>query len=144
MKRSVISLLAVSAVLFFATRATAQIFVSNLSPANENPPLDTAMGGLAVASVVVHDDGTSTALLIVSAFANATPITASHVHVGPAGVNGPIICPLAGPEFTNPVIGSCDFTADQTTDLFNGNLYVNVHTQANPGGEIRDQLIFVQ
>ncbi len=143
MKRTVISLLAVSAVLF-ATHATAQVFVSNLSPANENPPLDTAMGGLAVASVVVHDDGTSTALIIVSAFANATPITASHVHVGPAGVNGPVICPLAGPEFTNPVIGSCDFTADQTTALLNGNLYVNVHTQTNPGGEIRDQLNFVQ
>jgi hypothetical protein len=144
MKRTVVSLLAVSGVLFFATHATAQVFVSNLSPANETPPLDTAMGGLAVASVVVHDDGTSTALIIVSAFANDTPIAASHIHDGPAGVAGPIICPLAGPEFTNPVIASCDFTADQTTDLFNGNLYVNVHTQAHPGGEIRDQLNFVQ
>src|SRR5262249_20119251 len=135
MKRSVISLLVVSAVLFFATRATAQIFVSNLSPANENPPLDTAMGGLSVASVTVNVYAISSALLIVSAYAKATPITASHVHVRAAGVNGPIICPLAGPEFTNPVIGSCDFDADQTTALFNGNLYVNVHPQTNPGGE---------
>jgi hypothetical protein len=131
-------------VLFFATSASAQIFVSNLSPANETPPLDTVMGGLAVASVVVNDDGTSTALIIVSAFGNDTPITASHVHDGAAGVAGPIICPLAGPEFTNPVIQTCNFTVDQTTDLLNGNLYVNVHTQAHGGGEIRDQLNFVQ
>ena len=130
---------------FLVNTAFAQVFVSNLSALNETPPItDSFMSGLAVGIATVNDDGSSSVLIIVSAYDNLTDITASHVHDGPAGVAGPIICPLAGPEFTNPVIGTCNFTPDQTTDLFNGNLYVNVHTMAHPGGETRDQLNFLQ
>ncbi len=140
MKKNLYYSVALVASLFVNT-AFAQTFVSNLNGATETPaPLDTPMGGLAVALVTVNDDGSSDATIIISAFANPTPITASHVHRGPAGVGGPVICPLAGPEFTNPVIGTCHFDPDQTADLFIGNLYTNVHTMANPGGEIRDQL----
>lgn len=146
MQKRIVSLLAVCAVFFIATIASAQqhTFESNLMPVNETPPLDTGMGGLGVTVVTFNDDGTSTALVIVSAFGNDTPITASHIHIGDAGVAGPVICPLTGPEFTNPVIGTCNFTVDQTNALVNGGLYLNVHTMANPGGEIRDQLNFVQ
>jgi len=140
MKKNLCYSVALVASLFVNT-AFAQLFVANLNGATETPvPLDTPMGGLAVAFVTVNDDGSSDATLIVSAFANPTPFTASHVHRGPAGVSGGVICPLSGPEFTNPVIGSCHFDPDQTADLFIGNLYVNVHTQEHPGGEIRDQL----
>ena len=145
MKRGIISLFSVCAIFLFSAKASAQYtytFVANLAPGNETPPLDTGMGGLGVAVVTFNDDGTSTALVIVSAFNNDTPITASHIHIGDAGVPGPVICPLAGPEFTNPVIGHCNFNVDQTNALVNYGLYVNVHTQANPGGEIRDQLVF--
>jgi hypothetical protein len=129
----------------FVSSAFAQTFVANLSPANERPdPFDTPMAGLAVGVATVNDDGTSSMLVIVSAFGNETPITASHVHIGTADEAGDVICPLAGPEFTNPVIGNCNFNVDQTNALFAGNLYVNVHTMAHPGGEIRDQLNFVQ
>jgi hypothetical protein len=148
MQKRIVSFLAVCAVVFFASNAFAQYccftFVSNLSPANEVPPLDTGMGGLGVTVVTDNGDGTSTALVIVSAFNNDTPITASHIHIGDATVAGPVICPLAGPEFTNPVIGTCNFNATQTAALYNGGLYLNVHTQTNPSGEIRDQLNFVQ
>jgi hypothetical protein len=140
MKKNLYYSVALVASLFVNT-AFAQLFVANLSPANEAPdPFDTPMAGLAVASVTVNDDGSSDATIIVSAFGNTTPITQSHVHLAPAGVAGGVICPLTGPEFTNPVIASCHFDPDQTTALFNGNLYVNVHTMDHPGGEIRDQL----
>lgn len=146
MKKNLLYSVALVASLF-VTSAFAQqsTFVSNLSPANETPdPLDTPMAGMAVGVATVNDDGTSSVLVIVSAFGNETPITASHVHLGPPGVGGGIICPLSGPEFTNPVIVNCTFDVDQTNALFDGNLYVNVHTMAHPGGEIRDQLNFVQ
>jgi len=140
MKKNLCYSVALVASLFVNT-AFAQTFVSNLTGATETPvPLDTPMGGLAVALVTVNDDGSSDATIIISAFANPTPITASHVHRGPAGVGGPVICPISGPEFANPMIVSCHFDPDQTADLFIGNLYTNVHTMDNPGGEIRDQL----
>jgi len=151
MQKRIVSSLAVCAISFFllfATNASAQFccytYVSNLASGNEVPPLDTGMGGLGVTVVTFNDDGTSSALVIESAYDNATPITASHIHIGDATVAGPVICPLAGPEFTNPVIGTCNFTVDQTNALLNGGLYLNVHTQMNPTGEIRDQLNFVQ
>ena len=144
MKKSLLYSVALIGSLFVNT-AFAQTFVSNLAPGNERPdPFDTPMAGMAVGVATVNDDGTSSVLIIVSAFGNETPITASHVHIGSADVAGPVICPLAGPEFTNPVIQTCNFDPDQTAALFDGNLYVNVHTMAHPGGEIRDQLNFVQ
>ena len=146
MKKNLLYSVALVASLF-VTSAFAQqyTFVANLDPSNETPdPLATPRSGLSVGVATVNDDGTSSVLVIVSAFNNETPITASHVHIGEPGVGGPVICPLAGPEFTNPVIANCTFDVDQTNALFNGNLYVNVHTMAHPGGEIRDQLNFVQ
>jgi hypothetical protein len=148
MRKAIVSLFAVFAVFFLvSTNASAQVqstYYANVSPANETPPLDTGMGGLGVAVVTFNDDGTSSALIIESAFGYDTPITASHIHIGDAGVAGPVICPLSGSDFVNPVIGSCNFTVDQTNALLNGGLYLNIHTQAHPGGEVRDQLTFVQ
>jgi hypothetical protein len=154
MQKRIVSSLAVCAIsffLFFATNASAQFccytYVSNMLPQNEVPaPLDTPMSGLGVVVVTFNDDGTSSALVIANAFGNETPITASHIHIGDAGVAGPIICPMTGADFTNPVITTCNFTVDQTTALLSpqGSLYMQVHTQAHPGGEIRDQLNFVQ
>src|SRR5262245_37368459 len=112
MKKTIVSLLAISAVFLFANRSSAQVFQSTLNPANDTPPLDTGMGGLAVSVVTVNDDGSSTALIVAAAFGNATPIVGSHVHIGDAGVAGPIICPTSGPEFQNPLIATCNFTPD--------------------------------
>ncbi len=41
------------------------------------------------------------------------------------------------------MVGICNFNQDLTDKLFAGNLYCNVHTAAHGGGEIRDQLNFV-
>ncbi len=145
MKKNLLYSVALIGSLFVNT-AFAQVFVASMSPANETPPIpDSGMAGLTVGIATVNEDGSSTVLLIVSAFGNDTDIISSHVHRGAAGVAGPIICDLLnGTDFINPVIASCDFNPDQTGALFDGNLYVNVHTVTNPGGEIRDQLSFVQ
>jgi hypothetical protein len=68
------------------------------------------------------------------------PATAAHFH-GPAeaGKNGGVA--LAIPNATSsPVEGSATLTDAQAADLTAGKLYINVHTAANPGGEIRGQV----
>jgi hypothetical protein len=66
--------------------------------------------------------------------------TAGHLHgpAGPgqnAGVKVPF--PSVGPS---PITGSGKLTAEQYADLKAGRYYVNIHTAANPAGEIRGQL----
>jgi CHRD domain-containing protein len=66
------------------------------------------------------------------------PATAAHFHSGEAGKNGPVAVPIA--PATSPFEGSATLTDAQATDLLAGKLYVNVHTEANKGGEIRGQV----
>src|SRR5207245_2428523 len=66
------------------------------------------------------------------------PQTAAHIHRAPPGVAGPIIVPLPLGSFTG--FAAILSTAD-VANLLAGNLYVNVHSAAFPGGEIRGQLI---
>lgn len=64
--------------------------------------------------------------------------TAAHIHNAPAGVNGPIVLDLGDP--TSPIfLPNVDLTG-LVDELFARQLYVNVHSAANPGGEIRAQL----
>ena len=68
------------------------------------------------------------------------PATAAHFH-GPAeaGKNAgvAVAIPNAG---TSPVSGSATLTDAQAADLVAGRYYINIHTAANPGGEIRGQV----
>lgn len=74
-------------------------------------------------------------------FANLTgPVTAAHFH-GPAqpGANAAVVLPLPSP-LTSPAEGSAMLTQAQAAELMAGRWYVNLHTAAFPGGEIRGQL----
>jgi hypothetical protein len=73
--------------------------------------------------------------------------TAAHVH-GPAepGKNAGVVVWISDKDtkahpFTSPFQGSADLTDAQASDLMAGLYYVNVHTVANPGGELRGQLV---
>ena len=64
---------------------------------------------------------------------------AAHFH-GPAGPgkDAPVEVPVnVGPS---PLQGSATLTPSQEKDLLDGNVYFNIHTQANPKGEIRGQV----
>ena len=54
------------------------------------------------------------------------------------GKNGPVAVPIT--PATSPFEGSATLTDAQANDLLAGKLYVNVHTEANKGGEIRGQV----
>jgi len=67
------------------------------------------------------------------------PASMAHIH-GPAetGKNGPVVVPFK--DAASGSEGSATLTDAQAADLIAGKYYVNVHTAANPGGEIRGQI----
>ena len=67
------------------------------------------------------------------------PATAAHFH-GPAeaGANAPVVVPFA--SAASPIQGTATLTDAQMADLMAGKWYANVHTAANPAGEIRGQM----
>ena len=66
--------------------------------------------------------------------------TMAHIHMGARGANGPVIVPLtkSGDTYTAPA--GAKLTDAQMQAFKAGNLYVNVHTDRNKGGEVRAQL----
>jgi CHRD domain len=68
------------------------------------------------------------------------PATAAHFH-GPAEAGKSAGVAVAIPNATaSPAEGSATLTDAQAADLMAGKYYVNIHTAANPGGEIRGQV----
>ena len=67
------------------------------------------------------------------------PATAAHIH-GPAepGKNAGVLIPFG--SAASPISGSKTLTDAQAADMMAGKWYVNVHTAANPGGEIRGNI----
>ena len=123
-------------------------YVANLSPANEVPPKTTT--GTGVATFVDLGNEIDWTLQLT----NMTGVVASHIH-GPAaaGANASILFNLFLPNVATPTVNgvvahgsitnanNANVSLDSLRTLFkNGNAYVNVHTSANPAGEIRDQV----
>ncbi|MDR4491222.1 MAG: CHRD domain-containing protein [Candidatus Nitrosocosmicus sp.] len=130
-------------------------FDAKLAGDQEVPPVDTQGSGQADFNVVGTDS--------ISYDVNVTgmeKVTQAHIHKGKTGENGPVVVTLFNTESpsatTNGVLASGNFTAadfegplkgkqmKDLTDMVNdGEAYVNVHTEANPKGEIRGQLSFM-
>lgn len=70
------------------------------------------------------------------------PAGAAHIHVGARGTAGDVVVALCGtaPACTSGMTGTLTLTAAQAKALKAGGYYVNVHTAANPAGEIRGQI----
>ena len=106
-----------------------------LSGANEVPAVTTTASGTAV--VTIKDDRS----VVVKVTAKDMTATASHIHEGAAGANGPVIVPFTktGDNMFESAAGA-KLTDAQYASFKAGNLYVNVHSAKNPGGEIRGQI----
>jgi hypothetical protein len=66
------------------------------------------------------------------------PVTAAHFHSGEEGKNGGVAVPIT--PHNSPFEGSATLSDAQAAELLAGKWYVNVHTEANKGGEIRGQV----
>jgi hypothetical protein len=105
-----------------------------LSGAEEVPPV--SVPGSGSGSFRVSEDGTITG----SVTTKDVEGTMAHIHRAAKGQNGPIIVPLDKKGDTYSVPAGRKLTPQQMEDLKKGNLYVNVHTNRNKGGEVRGQL----
>ncbi len=125
---------------------------ATLSGSNEVPAVNSTATGTFTADLN-ETAGTLTWSLSVPSITNAT---AAHIHTGAAGTNGGIVvnlfaAPAGSPASSINVSGTARATdvigtlagnfAGLVTALKAGTLYVNVHTTANPGGEIRGQIV---
>ena len=128
-----------------------ETFSANLTGAAERPtPVTTTATGAATFTAVTTPTGT-TVTYSITVTGLSGPATAAHIH-GPADANGsatPIVTlAITGTGTSGAIVsGSFTTTGHATIDitallalLRNGNSYVNVHTSANPGGEIRGQI----
>lgn len=114
---------------------------AKLSSANEVPANASAGTGMLEASL----DKQSNVLTWTVTYSGLTgPVKAGHFH-GPAaaGANAGVALPFTG-GVESPIKGSATLTAAQVADLMAGKWYVNLHTAANPGGEVRGQVMPAQ
>ena len=141
MFRRVLLVTALSAVLASAASAATVSYTARLSGRAEVPKTDSKGKGRLKAEF----DTTSKVLNYTLSFEGLSgPATAAHIH-GPATrvQSAGVVVPLGEKNPTSPITGSATLTEDQVKYLRSSKLYVNVHTAANPGGEIRGQVIGV-
>jgi opacity protein-like surface antigen len=110
---------------------------ASLSAKNEVPP--NGSGGTGSLSATFNPD-TKVLTYSVTYEGLSGPAKAAHFH-GPAaqGSNAGVVLPFVG-SVESPIKGTATLTDAQATDLLAGKWYANVHTAANPGGEIRGQV----
>lgn len=117
-------------------------FSVQLSPNQEVPALYIS-GASGIANLLIDTNtGAVSGSVTVSGLTGRT--TAAHIHAGFAGANGGVISPLeesANNSLVWLVPQGTTFDAPALASLSNGELYINVHTIANAGGEIRGQII---
>jgi CHRD domain len=170
LRNRLLSIIGASLPLVFAAPAVAEPpdaknFVTHLTSAEEVPTIDCPGQGQAVFQLSA--DGEELRYRLIAS--NIENVVAAHIHIGPAGANGPVVLflfgsapPAGGPQ--NGVLGEGTATAADlvgpltgqplsalVTNMRVGNTYTNVHTNdgvapANtgcgdfPGGEIRGQI----
>jgi hypothetical protein len=132
-------------------------FIAPLSGDQEVPAVDTRARGQAIFRL--SKDGLELSYRLI--VANLHDVTQAHIHLAPAGVNGPVVAWLypSGPPAqlipgrSSGVLASGTITADDLVGLLAGQdleelvarmrageTYVNVHTAEHPPGEIRGQI----
>jgi hypothetical protein len=117
-------------------QAASEAFHGTLSGAAEVPPVTGAGSGTAA---VNFDPATKQITYNVTYSGLSGPAAAAHIHCGAAaGANAGVAVPFT--NAASPITGNATLTDAQAADLVAGKCYVNVHTAANKGGELRAQL----
>jgi hypothetical protein len=118
--------------------------IATLTGADEVPPVETTGTGTAW---ILFDQAANTLTWTIEFDGLTGPGTAAHFH-GPAasGETADPVLPIAeaDPAIPNPMEGTATLTAEQAEQLNGGLWYVNIHTEANPGGEIRGQVLLLE
>jgi hypothetical protein len=129
-------------------------FTANLIGTNEKP---TGVTTTATGTATFTIDETAGTIVYTVTVASITNVIASHIHVGRSDAAGPVVVnllattPPAGTingQLTTGTITAASIVsgvpisfASLVALMRSGDIYTNVHTQVNPGGEIRGQLV---
>ena len=154
----------IAAVFVLGTVGTAQAqvirFTANLSGNQETPAPGVLTGAFGTATVTL-DLGTQVVTWSIDVFNMPSGTNNAHFHVGGPGVAGPTVVNIAFPaNISNDFNLSGSATSanlnspggrdqgirsweDFMQALIGGQMYLNIHSAVNPGGEIRGQLIRV-
>jgi len=127
---------------------------ATLKGSNETPAVDTKATGTATFTV----SATSVEYKITASGLSGNA-TGAHIHIGPTTAAGPVVVPFPADAIKNGADGSVTISGTFTsaevkpqtkpplksldellTQMRAGNTYVNIHTAAHPGGEIRGQI----
>ena len=138
MTKTVLNAIAVAGAVAFVSPSMAAMvnFTAEMNAASEVPPNSSKATGTVTAT---YDTG-SKMLTWKGSYKDLTgPATAAHFHgPAPSGKNAAVMVPINPHDTTFE--GSATLNDAQAKALMDGDLYANVHTAANPGGEIRGQL----
>ncbi len=162
---------ACSCVFACSISSAGTIFTADLTGAQEVPAVITNAWGTATLEL---SDDQSTLTYVIDTFGLdigeiKTPeepgndISGSHIHIAPAGENGPVVFGIFRPQHDldryitingpsglirfqgawdeSDVANGAAPLAEQLANLLAGKLYINIHTNANPDGEIRGQIV---
>jgi hypothetical protein len=110
-------------------------YAFDICSGQEVPAGSTA--GVGAAAVSVDRLNTLLDYIFVVDGLSGAPV-AAHIHEAAAGVGGPVLFPLSLPMPSSS--GQLTITGVEATKLAAGNTYINVHTAAHPGGEVRGQI----
>lgn len=136
--------------LWMTPIAVAAVFTAGCTTAAEEAKAPTYGATLAAAAgvtsagkgtgVFTFDPATKALGYTVTYEGLSGPAMAAHIH-GPAeaGANAGVVVPFA--SAASPITGTATLTDAQAAELMAGKYYVNVHTAANRGGEIRGQIL---
>ncbi len=126
-----------------AAKTKTYSYRATLTPQSEVPTPNAPRRRQACSTATVKDNGRSATVRWTLTFARLSgKAVAAHIHLGKAGVAGPVVLPLCGPCKTG-ANGHGTLTHDQAEMLEAGRGYTNVHTAKNQAGEIRGQLKLV-
>jgi len=143
MKRSVLSTMFGAMILWAGLPAGASIlhYTVHLDGAQDSVP--TPATGLAFLTL---DDVADTLLVNLTYSGLTTPAVNAHIHCcAPPGANAPVVIPFVPPFVVGGTSGTFDhlfsLTPELVADIKSGLSYINIHTTAFPGGEIRGQIV---
>ncbi|WP_162064811.1 MULTISPECIES: CHRD domain-containing protein [Burkholderiaceae] len=112
---------------------------ANLQPSSEVPPRVSKGHGALDAT---FDTDTKVFAWTVTYAELSGPVTMAHFHgPAPVGQNAKPQVPVDKKALASPMKGQATLTDQQVNDLMTGQWYFNIHTQENPTGEIRGQVM---
>ncbi|QJD78644.1 CHRD domain-containing protein [Spirosoma rhododendri] len=113
-------------------------FGASLSGSNEVPPVSTSATG----NYTANYNRVTKVLSYTVTYQGLTP-TMGHIHsvtaTSAAGNNGPVSIGFG--SLTSPIVGQATLTQDQQDAMYGKRTYANLHTTANPNGEIRGNIV---